>query len=129
MLVGAPHASLLHPVLELAGAVGAGMFGQDALLRAISDGLAFVIGKASDVANNVLRTGREQDLLLRAKEIIKAGPVIGNDAGAASRRLEEPDRGRPTGLHHVATGYVESETRRRIEAGVPARIQVVNTFH
>src|SRR5581483_4097660 len=117
-------AGVLHGVLELPGAAGAGVGGKDALLGAAADGAQLGVVIVADVADDVFGRDGQQYLLAGTEKSVQSGPVVGDQGGAAGGGFKKPDRGRVAGENHVAAGDIQGEPGRRIKAAVPARIQV-----
>ncbi|EGE59438.1 hypothetical protein RHECNPAF_2190032 [Rhizobium etli CNPAF512] len=108
------------------GAIGVCVLGQHAPARPLSDFLGAAARQTSHQGSHILAIARNENLLVGLKEQVDALPVIGNEAGAGAGRLEDPRRGRKSGLRHAGTRYVENRHGSDVEGVVVARRHVAD---
>ena len=83
-----------------------GMFGEDAVAGAPAHAGTFRVRQAPQDADHFQIVRREQDLLARSKEFLKARPRVGEDGSAACGGFKETDGGGITGMDHVVARQV-----------------------
>jgi hypothetical protein len=95
--------------LELLCSPLTGVFGQNPRLRGSTNAIYCFVIQMGDEMEHVAIVGRQKNLAPWLKERVEPRPVIGNDRGPAGRGLEEPNRRRISGEHHVAARDIQGK--------------------
>ena len=124
--VGARRAQNL---IHLSGALRVRMFGQCARQHRIANRARLRRGRAAQIADDLLRALRHQNLPPRFKELLDAAPLVGDQAGRRARRFKDARRRREADIGHRVAIDVQRHSRRGVDAIVRAGADVSDPAH